>query len=74
MFLYFLRKKDFVTILSFLQHIPEHATDADVMINKIKPLLEKRTYKRNKDLLDCLVHLYELKQQYTNAFHAILKK
>ena len=62
LFFYILRKKDFVTLLSYLKHIPEHATDVNIMISKIKPLLLKRTYKRNNNLLDCLVHLYELKQ------------
>ena len=72
-FMHFIERKDFSSLAKMLKHTPRHVTNADKLLAELQPLLAKRKYKDNKDLLLSLYHLYKLKSNYENAFYVSLK-
>ena len=73
-YMHFIERKDFTSLKKMLKHTPRHVTNADKLLAEIQPLLAKRRYKENQNLLASLYHLYKLKSNYENAFYVSLKR
>ena len=74
MYLHLIQKRAFSALVFMLRRIPTNVTNASKVISAVKPLLLKRRYKENKDLLEALFFLFQLKFEFENAFYTILKK
>lgn len=57
-----------------LARTPEHATNAETLIQELKPYLEREGTSHDPNLLESLFQLYQQANMYENAFFAILKK
>ena len=53
---------------------PEHLTNADKIIEELKPFLENEITESNPHLLESLFQLYQQVYLFENAFYAILRK
>lgn len=73
-FMHFVQQKDFTSLLKMLKHTPRHVTNADKLLAELQPLLSKRRFKEDDELLAALYHLYKLKASYENAFYISLKR
>ena len=73
-YMHFIERKDFVSLIKMLKHTPRHVTNADKLITELQPLLSKRRYKDCDELLASLYYLYKLKSNYENAFYVSLKR
>jgi hypothetical protein len=74
MFLHFIKRKDFLSLERMVLRTPEHVTNADTIINELKPFLDKDVSGNDPHLLESLFRLYQQVYLYENAFYAILKK
>ena len=74
MYLHLARQADFSSLQSMVERTPEHVTNAETIINELKPFMEKEQHNHNPDLLEALFKLYQQIWAYENAFYAILKK
>lgn len=74
MFIHFIKRKDFVSLERMVLRTPEHVTNADTIINELKPYLDKDVSGNDPHLLESLFRLYQQVYLYENAFYAILKK
>lgn len=59
MFLYFIRRQDFASVESMVKQTPEHVTNANALIQELKPYLERESTGNDQHLLDSLFSLYK---------------
>ena len=59
MFLHFIKRKDFASLERMVLRTPEHVTNAETIINELKPFLDKEVSGQDPHLLEALFRLYQ---------------
>lgn len=58
MYLHLIKKRQFSSLVLMLRRMPTNVTNAEKLMSNIKPLLKKRRYKENRDLLEAIFYLF----------------
>ena len=74
MFQHFIKSEDFESLERMLARTPQHLTNAETLIQELKPFLDSEKHGHDPHMLESLFQLYQQHNLFDNAFHAILKK
>ena len=73
MFLHFIRAQDFCALAEMIKRTAKHVTEANVLIEKLEPLLENESTKDNQNLMHSLHELYNQLQRFNDVFSILLR-